>query len=95
MSSTLTNYLWFETYMNAICETDNNRIASRILEARSALEERLLSPVRPGSDEEKAIKNAQKALTLLTVERAARWNRRIDDLLQGVPAANVDENQST
>jgi hypothetical protein len=74
----LTNYLWFETYMNAICETDDTRIASRILEARSALEERLLSPVRPDSDEEKAIKNAQKGLTILTAERATRGNRRID-----------------
>jgi|HubBroStandDraft_5_1064220.scaffolds.fasta_scaffold676683_1 hypothetical protein len=95
MSSTLTDYLWFETYMKAICESDDTRIVSRILEARSALEERLLSPVRPGSDEEKAIKNAQKALTILTAGQAARGNRRIDDLLQGVPAANVGENQST
>ena len=79
----LTNYLWFETYMNAICETDSTRIASRILEARSALEERLLSAVEPGSDEDRAIKNAQKGLMILTAERAA--NRGIDDLLQGVP----------
>jgi hypothetical protein len=81
----LTNYLWFESYMNAICETDDTRIASRILEARSALEERLLSPVKPHSDEETAIKNAQYHLAILTAERAARANRRIDDSLQGVP----------
>ena len=55
----LANYLWFESYLNAICETDETTKAGRILEARSALEERLLSPVRPGSDEEEAIKNAQ------------------------------------
>jgi hypothetical protein len=81
----LTNYLWFESYMNAICETDETRKAGRILEARSALEERLMSPVKAGSDEEKAIKNAQKGLTILTAERAYGGIRRIDDLLHGVP----------
>jgi len=81
----LTKYLWFDSYMNAICETDDTRIAGRILEARSALEERLLSPVKPNSDEETAINNAQNSLTILTEERAARANGRIDDLLQGTP----------
>jgi hypothetical protein len=81
----LTNYLWFESYMSAICETDETKKAGRILEARSALEERLLSPVKAGSDEEKAIKNAQKGLTILTAERAYGGIRRIDDQLQGVP----------
>jgi hypothetical protein len=66
----LTNYLWFESYMNAICETDNTRIAGRILEARSALEERLLSPVTPGSDEERAIQTAQIGLKMLTVRQS-------------------------
>ena len=95
MSGQLTNYLWFESYLNAICETDDTKQAGRILEARSALEERLLSPVGPGSNEEKAIKNAQKALTILTAEQSARGNHRINDLLQGLPVANVDESRST
>ena len=85
MSGQLTNYLWFDSYLNAICETDDTKQAGRILEARSALEERLLSPVGPGSDEEKAINNAQEGLTILTGEWAARENRRTDDRLQGVP----------
>ena len=81
----LTNYLWFDSYLNAICETDETRISGRILEARSALEERLLSPVRPGSDEEKAIQTAQAGLRMLAVERVNRADGRGDDYLQGVP----------
>ena len=95
MSGQLTNYLWFESYLNAICETDDTKQAGRILEAWSALEERLLSPVGPGSDEEKAINSARKALTILTAEQSARGNHRINDLLQGLPVANVDESRST
>ena len=79
----LTNYLWFDSYLNAICETDETRIAGRILEARSALEQRLLSPVRRGSDEEKAIQTAELGLKVLTAERV---NQEPDtDPLQGVP----------
>jgi hypothetical protein len=77
--------LWFETYLNAICETDDTKKAGRILEARSALEERLLSPVKPGSEEETAIKGAQRGLRILTAERIVRANGRIEDPTQGVP----------
>jgi hypothetical protein len=80
-----TNYLWYESYLNAICETDETRKAGRILEARSALEERLLSPVQPGSDEEGAIQTAQRELRMLTPERILHMNGRSDDLLQGAP----------
>jgi hypothetical protein len=85
MNSQLTNYLWFESYLNAICEMDDTKKAGRILEARSALEERLLSPVAPGSEEETAIKSAQKGLRILTAERIVRKNGRIEDPTQGVP----------
>jgi hypothetical protein len=81
----LTNYLWFESYMNAICETDDTRIAGRILEARSALEERLLSPVTPGSDEERAIQTAQIGIKILTAGRVTSTSDGTDDHLQGVP----------
>jgi hypothetical protein len=84
MSSThLTDYLWFDSYLNAICETDDMKKAGRILEARSALEERMLSPVRPGSDEEKAIQTAELGLKVLTAERVNREPNA--DPLQGVP----------
>jgi hypothetical protein len=85
MSTHLANYLWFEPYLNAICETDDVRAAGRILEARSALEERLLSPLKPGSEEETAIKSAQLGLRILTAERMVRANGRIEDPMQGVP----------
>jgi hypothetical protein len=85
MNSQLTNYLWFESYLNAICEMDDTKKAGRILEARSALEQRLLSPVVPGSEEETAIKSAQKGLRILTAERIVRKNGRIEDPTQGVP----------
>jgi hypothetical protein len=84
MSSMLTNYLWYESYVKAICETDETRKPGRILEARSALEQRLLSPVRPGSDEDRAIKNAQRVLMMLTTKRAVCVNDRIEDR-PGVP----------
>ena len=76
----LTSYLWFELYQNAICETDETKKAGLLLEARSALEQRLLSPVRSNSEEEVAINNALEALAMLTVERNARVNRRVNDL---------------
>lgn len=86
MSSTiLTNYLWFEPYRNAVCETDDTKLPSRILEARSALEQRLLSPVAAGSDEDRAIQSAQVGLRRLIAEKANRGYGQIDDPLQGIP----------
>ena len=83
----LTNYLWFESYQNAICETDETKKAGLLLEARSALEQRLLSPVRSNSEEEVAINNALEALAML--ERNARVNRRVDDLLREFGASKL------
>ena len=85
MSTQLTNYSWFESYVNAICEADDTKKAGLLLEARSAVEQRLLSPVRPGSDEDKAIKAAQVGLRVLTAERVTVTGR-LDDHLQGVPS---------
>jgi hypothetical protein len=76
----LTNYLWYESYWSAICETDDTKKAGLILEARSAIEQRLLSPVRPGSDEEQAIKKAQKGIAVLTADQAARVNGPINNM---------------
>ena len=83
----LTNYLWFESYQNAICETDETKKAGLLLEVRSALEQRLLSPVRSNSEEEVAINNALEALAML--ERNARVNRRVDDLLREFEASKL------
>jgi hypothetical protein len=88
MSTQLTNYLWFDSYLNAICETDDTKKAGLLLEARSAVEQRLLSPVIPGSHEERAIKTAQVGLRMLAAERATltgQMDRQSHDPLQGVP----------
>jgi hypothetical protein len=85
MSSTLTDYLWLDSYLNAICETDDMKKGGLLLEARSALEQRLLSPIAPGSDEDRAIRTAQIDLRLLTAEGIAPPIDRIDDPLQGIP----------
>jgi hypothetical protein len=62
-----TNYLWQAAYLAAVCETDNSLMDGRILEARAALEQRLLSPIE--DEEYRAIENAEKALEVLRVER--------------------------
>ena len=64
-------YSWEELYMAAIYETDNANMPGRILEAVSAIEQRLLSPVEQGSGEDQATKNAQHGLAALRVERCA------------------------
>jgi hypothetical protein len=62
-------YLWRDAYQAAVCETDDSLIPGRILEARSAIEQRLLSPIETDSEEYRAIKNAEKALEILKAER--------------------------
>src|ERR1700753_3012738 len=78
----LTNYLWFDTYMSAICETDETRIVLRIRRARSVLEQRLVSPLRPNPEEECAIRNALQGLAILMDQRNDRVNRKVNDLLR-------------
>lgn len=65
----LGNYLWFPPYYEAICETDDSLMPARILEARAALEQRLLSPIEPNGEEMRAILNAQTGLERLRAER--------------------------
>jgi hypothetical protein len=62
-------YAWQEPYMAAVRETDDANMPGRILEATSAIEQRLLSPVEPGSEEDRAIQNAQRGLAALRAER--------------------------
>ena len=61
------NYLWQAAYMAAVYETDDSLMDGRILEARAALEQRLLSPIE--GEEYRAIENAEKALEVLRAER--------------------------
>jgi hypothetical protein len=64
-------YSWQATYLAAVCETDDSLMHGRILEARAALEQRLLSPIE--GEEYRAIKNAEKALELLRAERIRKF----------------------
>jgi hypothetical protein len=49
-------YFWQLDYIAAILETDDARVSHRLDEAFAAIEQRLLSPVEPGSLEENALK---------------------------------------
>jgi hypothetical protein len=53
--------------MAAVYETDDSLMEGRILEARAALEQRLLSPIE--DEEYRAIENAERALEVLRAER--------------------------
>jgi hypothetical protein len=59
-------------YIGALLETDDSKLAHRIYEALAAIEQRLLSPVESGSDEEKALKTAQKLLAIIKAEKLDR-----------------------
>jgi len=59
------SYLWQAPYWDAVCETDDSLMPGRILEAFAAIEQRLLSPIEPDSDELKAIRHAQDGIMAL------------------------------
>ena len=65
-------YPWQAAYLAAVCETDDSLMDGRILEARAALEQRLLSPIE--GEEYRAIENAEKALEVLRVERIREFD---------------------
>ena len=67
-----TNYLWQAAYMAAVYETDDSLMDGRILEARAALEQRLLSPIE--GEEYRALENAEKAPEVLRAERIQKFD---------------------
>jgi hypothetical protein len=81
------NYLWQAAYMAAVYETDDSLMEGRILEARAALEQRLLSPVE--GEEYRAIKNAERALEVLRAERVHKF------VGSGPSRQNFEPSQST
>ena len=62
-------YLWQQNYIAAILETDDTKLPHLIYEAIAAIEQRRLSPVEAGSDEDKALTRAQKLIGVLKAER--------------------------
>jgi hypothetical protein len=67
-------YAWQEPYIAAVHETDDAKMPGLIYEAAAAIEQRLLSPIESGSDEDRAIQNAQTALQILRAERCAPYS---------------------
>jgi formiminotetrahydrofolate cyclodeaminase len=70
--------LWRPAYLAAVCETDDSRSMTRIMEARAAIEQRLLLPIDEDSEEYRAIRAAQNALDVLKSERVDNSPRRSD-----------------
>jgi len=62
-------YLWETAYRAAILETDNAAIPQRIYEALAAIEQRRLSDLEPGSEEDRALEEAERGLLALKAER--------------------------
>ena len=61
-------YSWQLDYIAAILETDNRKAHHKFYEAVAAIEQRLLSPIEPGSLEDQALKQAQKVLAVLRAQ---------------------------
>jgi hypothetical protein len=76
-------YSWQLAYFAAVCETDDSLLMGRILEARSAIEQRLLSPIDMEGEEYKGIKNAERGLAILTGERFPKSNGTISNFIAG------------
>ncbi len=72
MNNPETAYDWQEPYTAAIWETDDLLVQGRIYEALSAVEERRLSPVEVGSEEDNALTEADTGIQLLITERTPK-----------------------
>ena len=62
-------YSWQVDYIAARLETDDSKPPRWLYEAIAAIEQRLLSPVEPGSVEDHAIKQAQKVIAVIRTEK--------------------------
>jgi hypothetical protein len=62
-------YIWQPAYLAAVYETNDEVMMGRILEARAAIEQRLLVPMEQDSAEHQELLAAQKAVELLKSER--------------------------
>jgi hypothetical protein len=58
-------FAWQQPYIEALEETDQSRMSHHILEAASAIEERMLSPLQVDSPEYHAINVTRLGLDLL------------------------------
>jgi hypothetical protein len=67
-------YLWQVSYINALVETDASLKTCRVYEAIAAVEQRLLSPIEPGSPESQALIIAQANLLRLKADLSRQPN---------------------
>jgi hypothetical protein len=58
-------YLWQDDYIAALAEVDPAKRRQRVYQAIVAIEQRRLSPLEPGSEEDKALERAERALNML------------------------------
>jgi 7,8-dihydro-6-hydroxymethylpterin-pyrophosphokinase len=66
-------YRWQQTYFKAVLEDDDSRMPHRLLEALTAMEQRLSRPIDEQSDEYKALQETWvEVRTLLTELRDVR-----------------------
>ena len=62
-------YTWQAAYQAAILETDNAAMSLRIYEALAAIEQRRISYLEPGSEEDRALEDAERGLLAVKAER--------------------------
>lgn len=55
-------YSWKASFIAALSEVNAAELPRRILEAVTAIEQRLRSPLEPGSEEHKELRHAQQAI---------------------------------
>jgi len=60
---------WRTAYISALFEKDTAKLAVRIVEARSAINERLNSPIEIGGPEHEALEVARQALRSLKAQQ--------------------------
>jgi hypothetical protein len=75
MDLTDVGYRWHPAYHAAVFETDAAQIMGRILEARAAMEQRLLSAIKQDGPEYRELADAQNALEVLKHEWADKIGR--------------------
>jgi hypothetical protein len=58
-------YLWQDEYIRALAERNPEKQMQMVYQAMVAIEQRRLSPLEAGSEEDQAIERAEKALQIL------------------------------
>ncbi len=62
-------YAWQQPYLQAMKETDDEKMPLHLMEAVASIEQRLLSPIDENSEEFRAIQYTQRRIETLLRER--------------------------